>query len=96
MATEPRRARARRIAVALAISIVGIALAPIVAAPGVPATCTKILELAALAGEAVGPEAREACEAHYGRLRASRGVLRWSWLSWCTRMAQSIPEAGEC
>jgi hypothetical protein len=79
-----------------AASLIGIGLAPIVAAPGVPATCTRILELAARAGESVGPSEREACEAHYGRLRASRGVLGWTWLSWCTRVAQSIPDAGEC
>jgi hypothetical protein len=76
--------------------LLGLALAPILAAPDVPATCETILDLAARAGEAVGAAEREACEAHYARLRARRGPLGWAWLSWCTRWAQSIPEAGEC
>jgi hypothetical protein len=76
--------------------LLGLILAPVLAAPGVPATCTKVLELAALAGEPVGEREREACERHYAERRARTGVLRWSWLSWCTRVARSIPEAGQC
>jgi hypothetical protein len=80
----------------LAALLLGLLLAPVLAAPSVPATCTKVLALVAVAGESVSDSEREACEQHYQRARASRGVLGWTWLSWCTRFAQSIPEAGEC
>ncbi|MFO7567367.1 MAG: hypothetical protein R6X02_32285 [Enhygromyxa sp.] len=96
MTTPPSRPRARRAWRWAGAALIGIGLASILGAPGVPATCTKILELATRAGEPVGEREREACEAHYGRLRASRGVLGWAWLSWCTRAAKSIPDAGEC
>ena len=96
MATEPPRSRVRRAWLLAAALVIGLLLAPVIAAPSVPATCTKVLELAAWAGESVGAEEREACEQHYEQLRASRGVLGWTWLSWCTRVARSIPEAGEC
>jgi hypothetical protein len=76
--------------------LVGLSLIAVLVTPDVEATCTNVLELAALADEPVGAEQREACEGHYGRLRASRGLLGWMWLAWCTRLASSIPEAGEC
>lgn len=90
------RTRARRAWLLAAALLIGLLLAPVVAAPGVPATCTKVLELAALAGEPAGAAEREACEQRYEQLRASRGVLGWTWLSWCTRAARSFPEAAEC
>lgn len=96
MSSELSRSRARRAWLLVAALLLGLLLTPVVAAPSVPATCTKVLELAVLAGESVGAADREACEQHYEQLRARRGVLGWTWLSWCTRMAQSIPEAGEC
>jgi hypothetical protein len=93
VAAEPKRAR--RVWLTL-VALLGLLLAPVLGAPGVPATCSKVLELASVAGESVDADEREACEQHYGRLRASRGVLGWAWLSWCTRVARSIPEAGRC
>lgn len=96
MATEPSRSRARRAWLLLAALLLGVGLTTMLATPGVPATCTKILELATLAGESVGGDDRKACEAHYRRLREHRGALGWIRLSWCTRLARSIPEAGQC
>jgi hypothetical protein len=87
-----RRTRAALLGLA---AVLGLALVPILAAPGIPATCTTILDLAAY-GEAVDEDDRYACEQHYGQLRSRRGVLGWTWLSWCTWLAHSIPEAGEC
>jgi hypothetical protein len=95
MAAEAKRSRARR-AGGLVALLLAVLIAPVLAAPGVPATCSKVLDLAAVAGESIGDEEREACERHYDRLRASRGVLGWTRLSWCTRVARSIPEAGQC
>jgi hypothetical protein len=96
VSTRDRRSRARRAALLGGALLVGMALAPLLAAPDVPATCTKVLALVERAGEPVGPSEREACEQHYQRVRESRGVLGWTWISWCTRFANSIPEAGEC
>lgn len=96
VSTRDERSRARRAALIVGAAILLIAGAPILAAPKVPATCTKILELAENAGEPVGAAERQACEQHYERLRQRRGVLGWTRLSWCTRLANSIPEAGEC
>lgn len=96
MRTEPQRLREPRTWVLLAGLLIGLGLAPIVSAPGVPATCSRVLELAARAGEPSGAAEREACEAHYGRLRSSRGTLGWTYSSWCTRLARTIPEAGAC
>lgn len=87
---------ARRVWVLAVALLLGLLLTPVLAAPGVPATCTKVLELATIASEPAGAEQREACERRYQELREQRGVLGWTWLSWCTRMAQSFPEAGEC
>lgn len=94
--TQPSPSRTPRAWLLGAALLLGLLLAPVLAAPSVPATCTKVLELAALAGEPTGAEERDACEQRYQQLRASRGLLGWTWLSWCTRAAQSIPEAGEC
>ncbi len=96
MPAESQGPRARRAAWLAAALVIGLALAPILAAPGVPATCSKVLDLAERAGEPVGPAQRELCERHYERVRARRGLLAWIYLAWCTRFAHSIPEAGEC
>jgi hypothetical protein len=80
----------------LAGLVVVLGVVPILAAPGVPATCSKVLELARLAGEPVEPSDREQCEAYYERQRARRGPLGWARLSWCIRGVRSIPEAGAC
>jgi hypothetical protein len=81
----------------IAGAVIGLVLAaPVATAPGVDATCVEVLELATLAGESVGSAALEACVQHYEQQRARRGLLGWTWLSWCTRVAQSIPEAGAC
>ncbi|KIG16455.1 hypothetical protein DB30_04499 [Enhygromyxa salina] len=70
--------------------------ATMAAAPSVEATCDHVLELASLAGESVGGSDHAACIHYYADQRAGRGALGWTWLSWCTWAAQSIPEAGEC
>jgi hypothetical protein len=74
----------------------GLGAAPIVAAPGVPATCERIVGLVEGGGELVDGEGRAACEARYAQLRADRGWIGWAWLAWCTRWAGSVDEAGEC
>ncbi|PRP89997.1 hypothetical protein ENSA5_69400 [Enhygromyxa salina] len=97
MVAPNARAKARRrgwlIAAAVTVSMLA---APVATAPGVGATCSHVLELGELAGEPIEASDRERCEAHYGQLRARRGLLRWTWLSWCTWAADSIPEAGAC
>ena len=71
-------------------------LAHVFAAPGVEPTCARILELAAAAGERVGPAERDACERRYREIRAEVGALRWARMSWCTRRANTLPDAGGC
>ena len=88
--------RVRRAWFLVGALLIGLAIAPIVAAPGVPRTCAAILDLAGRAGEPNGADEREACEAHYAQLRSNDGVGRWAWRSWCTRWARSIADAGEC
>jgi hypothetical protein len=81
------------VAAGLAISLV---LARIVAAPGVEATCSKVLELAELAGETTDDADRAACEDRYTHVRAQRGTISWAKLSWCVERARTIPDAGSC
>lgn len=73
-----------------------VAVVPVATAPGVEATCGQVLELTVRAGESVDSAGRLACEQHYQAQRTRRGWLGWTWLSWCTRVAHTIPEAGEC
>lgn len=99
MAPNSERGGIRRLRPAwlIAGAVTGLLLAaPVATAPSVDTTCAKLLELAAIAGEPVSSSDSEACEQHYRDQRARRGLLGWTWLSWCTYAAQSIPEAGEC
>jgi hypothetical protein len=72
------------------------ALGRIVAAPDVASTCSKLLELAELAGESIDETDRAACEDRYAHERERRGAIGWAELSWCVRRARTIPEAGGC
>jgi hypothetical protein len=71
-------------------------LARIATAPGVEATCTKLLELAALAGERTDESDRAICEERYGHERELRGAIGWAKLSRCVSGARTIPDAGAC
>lgn len=79
-------------------AIVALALwiARIAAAPGVDATCTKLLELAELAGETTDETDRAICEDRYRHERAQRGAIGWAKLSRCVSGARTIPDAGAC
>lgn len=78
-------------ALALAIMLVRI-----VAAPGVAATCSKLIELAEIAGETLDDADRATCEDRYGAVRARVGAITWAKLSWCVHRARTIPDAGGC
>jgi hypothetical protein len=73
-----------------------VVLTRIVAAPGVPATCTKLLELAELAGERTNDADRATCEDRYTHVRAQLGPIGWAKLSRCIQGARTIPDAGGC
>lgn len=77
----------------LALSLV---IARIVAAPGVAATCTTLLELAELAGETTDHADRATCEDRYTQVRAQLGPIGWAKLSRCLHGARTIPDAGGC
>jgi hypothetical protein len=81
------------VAAGLAISFVFVR---IVAAPGVEATCTSLLELAELAGETTDDADRALCEDRYTDVRERVGVIDWAKLSWCVDRARTIPDAGGC
>jgi hypothetical protein len=78
------------------IVVLVVKLARIVAAPGVPATCTKLLELAELAGELPDETDRARCEDRYTHVRAQLGPIDWAKLSRCIHGARTIPDAGSC
>jgi hypothetical protein len=79
----------------LALALV-LGLADIVGSPGVAATCTKLLELAEIAGETPDDADRATCEDRYTTVRAQRGAIGWAKLSRCLVRARTIPDAGSC
>lgn len=101
MGPKPTRQRTRArswliagaVAAALALAIVVVR---IVAAPGVAATCSKLIELAEIAGETLDDADRATCEDRYTTLRARVGMIGWAQLSWCVHRARTIPDAGGC
>jgi hypothetical protein len=78
------------------VLVLALWLARIAAAPGVDAICTKLLELATLAGESTDETDRAICEDRYGHERAQRGAIGWAKLSRCLIGARTIPDAGAC
>jgi hypothetical protein len=88
--------RARRAWWLIAALLLGLGAAPIVAAPGVAATCERVVALVEATGEPVDGEGRAACEVRYAQLRGDRGPIGWAWVAWCTRLARTVDEAGEC
>jgi hypothetical protein len=82
--------------VAAAVLALAYALTRIVAAPGVAATCTKLLGLAELAGETTDDADRAICEDRYTHVRAQLGAIAWAKLAWCVDRARTIPDAGSC
>ncbi|NVB41303.1 hypothetical protein G6O69_25925 [Pseudenhygromyxa sp. WMMC2535] len=89
----PKLALASLGGVVLLASISALVLA--IAAPSVDASCARLEGFARAAGESPGAAERETCRARLEAAR-DRGLLRGVGLSWCLRLAQSIPEAGEC
>jgi hypothetical protein len=79
-----------------AVLALALWLAHIAAAPGVDATCTKLLELAELAGESSDETDRAICEDRYRHERELRGAIGWAKLSRCVSRARTIPDAGAC
>jgi hypothetical protein len=71
-------------------------IARIGTAPGVAATCAKLLELAELAGETTDDADRSTCEDRYTHVRAQLGLIDWADLSWCLHGARTISDAGGC
>lgn len=71
-------------------------LVRIMAAPGVAATCARLLELAEIAGETTDDADRSTCEDRYTTLRAQLGAIGWAKLSRCIHGARTIPDAGGC
>ena len=94
--TPPTRARRAWLLATGLIVALGLGLAPVAAAPGVAATCERVVGLVEDAGEPVDAAGRSACEARYTQLREARGWFGWAGLAWCTRWADSVDEAGEC
>lgn len=84
------------VAAGLAISLVVVRLVAIVTAPGVAATCSTLLELAEIAGEATDDADRATCEDRYTDVRERLGMIDWAKLSWCVDRARTIPDAGGC
>jgi hypothetical protein len=76
--------------------VLAVALGRIVAAPDVASTCSKLLELAEIAGESTDEADRAACEDRYAHERERRGAIGWAELSWCVHGARTIPDAGGC